>query len=324
MAHEGTALFLMDADGSLAETVDRAAIEQRLQTGGCFWLDVRTPGDEEFRMLEELFHFHALALEDSRAFGQRPKLDNYDDFAFMVFYGASPDEDGLVEAHAFYTDRYLVTVHHDVAPAFQHIREVAERHRRPFERSSALLYRIVDAMTESFYPLLGDFDERIDDLEERTFTAPDDSVLQQIFRLKRRLVGVRKVVTAQRDLFGSVSAGSEDLPGLTAEDERYFRDVYDHLIRISDLLDTYRDLLSSSMDVYLSSVSNRLSDVTKQLAIIATIFLPLSFIVGFFGQNFAWLVRSVPTQRDFWVYGIGSEVVAVLLLIAWFRRRGWV
>jgi magnesium transporter len=324
VAQQGTALFLMDADGSLAETVDRAAIEQRLQSGACFWLDVRTPGEPEFAMLAELFGFHPLALEDSRAFGQRPKLDSYDGFAFMVVYGASPDEDGLVEAHVFYTDRYLVSIHHDVAPAFQHLREVAERRHKPFERSSVLLYRIVDSMTESFYPLLSDFDERIDDLEERTFASPDDSVLQAIFGLKRRLVGLRKVVTSQRDLFGSVSAGSEDLPGLTEEDERYFRDVYDHLIRISDLLDTYRDLVSSSMDVYLSSVSNRLSDVTKQLAIIATIFLPLSFIVGFFGQNFAWLVRNVPTAQDFWVYGIGSEIVAVVLLCVWFRRRGWI
>ena len=324
MAQQGSALFLMNADGTLEGAVDRAAVERALASGEVFWLDVRTPGEAEFQMLTEVFGFHPLALEDSRTFGQRPKLDSYDDFAFMVVYGASPDEDGLVESHVFYNDRFLVSVHHDIAPAFQRLRETAERHQRPFERSSLLLYRIVDAMTESFYPLLGDFDERIDDLEERTFAAPDDSVLQEIFRLKRRLVGVRKVVTAQRDLFGSVSAGSEDLPGVTEEDERYFRDVYDHLIRISDLLDTYRDLLSSLMDVYLSSVSNRLNDVTKQLAIIATIFLPLSFIVGFFGQNFAWLVRSVPSQRDFWIYGIGTEVITVLLLIVWFRRRGWV
>ena len=136
--------------------------------------------------------------------------------------------------------------------------------------------------------------------------------------------GVRKVVTAQRDLFGSVSAGSEDLPGVTAEDERYFRDVYDHLIRISDLLDTYRDLLSSAMDVYLSSVSNRLNAVMKQLAMIATVFLPLSFIVGFFGQNFAYMVRNVTSARDFWLYGIGTEVVAIVALLYLFRRRRWI
>jgi magnesium transporter len=323
VADEGTALFLMDADGSLEHMVDRAAVEQRLRSGACFWLDVRTPGETEFQMLSEVFGFHPLALEDSRAFGQRPKLDYYDEFAFMVVYGASPDEDGLVEAHVFYTDQYLVSVHHDVAPAFQHIRESAERRHKPFQRSSVLLYRIVDAMTESFYPLLTDFDERIDDLEERTFASPDDSVLQGIFRLKRRLVGVRKVVTAQRDLFGAVSAGSEELPGVTAEDERYFRDVYDHLIRISDLLDTYRDLVSSAMDVYLSSVSNRLNDVTKQLAIIATIFLPLGFIVGFFGQNFAWLVRNVTTANDFWALGVGSEILAIAILLYVFRRRSW-
>ena len=324
MAQQGTALFLMNADGTLQHDVDRAAVERAHASGESFWLDVRTPGEDEFRMLSEVFGFHALALEDSRMFGQRPKLDSYDGFAFMVVYGASPDEDGLVESHLFYNGTYLVSVHHDVAPAFQRLREAAERHHRPFERSSVLLYRIVDSMTESFYPLLNDFDERIDTLEDRTFSSPDDSVLQEIFRLKRRLVGVRKVVTAQRDLFGSVSAGSEDLPGVTAEDERYFRDVYDHLIRISDLLDTYRDLLSSAMDVYLSSVSNRLNAVMKQLAMIATVFLPLSFIVGFFGQNFAYMVRNVTTARDFWLYGIGTEVVAIVALLYLFRRRRWI
>ena len=323
MAQQGSALFLMNADGTLEREVDRAAVERALASGEVFWLDVRTPGEAEFQMLTEVFGFHPLALEDSRTFGQRPKLDSYDDFAFMVVYGASPDEDGLVESHVFYNDRFLVSVHHDIAPAFQRLRETAERHQRPFERSSLLLYRIVDAMTESFYPLLGDFDERIDDLEERTFAAPDDSVLQEIFRLKRRLVGVRKVVTAQRDLFGSVSAGSEDLPGVTEEDERYFRDVYDHLIRISDLIDTYRVLLTSSMDVYLSTVSNRLNSVMKQLTILATVFLPLTFITGFFGQNFGWMVGHIGSGPVFFGLGIGLEIAIVAVLFTIFKKRGW-
>jgi magnesium transporter len=114
--------------------------------------------------------------------------------------------------------------------------------------------------------------------------------------------------------------GIAQLPGLAERDERYFRDVYDHLIRISDLLDSYRDLLTSAMDVYLSTVSNRLNSVMKQLAVIATIFLPLSWLTGFFGQNFGWLVGSVGRWETF--VGVGTELLALAILLALFKRRG--
>jgi len=141
--------------------------------------------------------------------------------------------------------------------------------------------------------------------------------------MKRLLVGMRKAVTPQRDAFASLMGGLTELPGLAKEDERYFRDVYDHLIRISDLIDSYRDLLTSAMDVYLSTVSNRLNGVMKQLAVIATIFLPLSWLTGFFGQNFGWLVGRIGRWETFVGVGVGTEVVALIILLAFFKRRGW-
>jgi magnesium transporter len=121
----------------------------------------------------------------------------------------------------------------------------------------------------------------------------------------------------------SVNDGVIDVPGMTDEANRYFRDLYDHLIRLSDLIDNYRDLLSSAMDTHLSTVSNRLNVVMKQLTIIATIFLPLTFLTGFFGQNFAYLVRGIAPTWTFWGFGIGLEVVAVGGLVVLFRKRGW-
>ena len=129
--------------------------------------------------------------------------------------------------------------------------------------------------------------------------------------MKRLFVGLRKAIGPQRDMFASLMGGVADLPGMTEEDERYFRDIYDHLIRISELIDTYRDLLTSSMDVYLSTVSNRMNVVMKQLTIIATIFLPLSWLTGFFGQNFGFLVRHIAGWEPFLFYGLGFEVVAL-------------
>ncbi len=141
--------------------------------------------------------------------------------------------------------------------------------------------------------------------------------------MKRLLVGMRKAITPQRDTFATLMGGVDQLPGLSEEDERYFRDIYDHLIRISDLIDSYRDLLSGAMDVYLSTVSNRLNSVMKQLTIIATIFLPLSWLTGFFGQNFGFQVRHITGWPAFVVFGIVAELLVVAGLLTYFKRRGW-
>ena len=135
---------------------------------------------------------------------------------------------------------------------------------------------------------------------------------------------MRKVVTPQRDLFARAIDQISELPGLRLDERDYFRDIYDHLIRISDLIDSYRDLLSGATDLYLSTVSNRQNDVMKQLTIIATVFLPLSFLTGFFGMNFSLLTGHViNTTWSFWVLGIGSMVFTCLTLGWFFRRRGW-
>ena len=201
--------------------------------------------------------------------------------------------------HCFYSEHYLVTVHRDDCPAFQEIRERYAKRNKPIERPALLLYRIISGLVDSFFPILSDFDDRIDELEDAIFTNASDAELQEIFAMKRLFVGLRKAISPQRDMFASMMGGVADLPGMTEDDERYFRDVYDHLIRISELIDTYRDLLTSSMDVYLSTVSNRMNVVMKQLTIIATIFLPLSWITGFFGQNFGFLVRHIAGWEAF-------------------------
>ena len=136
---------------------------------------------------------------------------------------------------------------------------------------------------------------------------------------------MRKVITPQRDLFASSVDQIAQLPGLELDERDYFRDVYDHLIRISDLIDSYRDLLSGATDLYLSTVSNRQNDVMKQLTVIATIFLPLGFITGFFGQNFGFLVTHLITPEwTFWVIGVGSMLITCAALLVFFHRRGWV
>jgi magnesium transporter len=181
----------------------------------------------------------------------------------------------------------------------------------------------VDGLVDGFFPRLSEIDDRIDALEEGIFRRADEAQLQEIFTMKRELVAIRKVITPQRDLFASVAAGATQFPGMSDDDLRYFRDVYDHLIRIGDMVDTYRDLLTGAMDVYLSTVSNRLNSVMKQLAIIATVFLPLTFLTGFFGQNFGWMVRHVDGVGHFLLLGLGLDLAVAVFVLAMFRHWGW-
>ncbi len=302
---------------------DRASVEALLAGGSFFWLDLDQPDGDDYAILRDVFKFHPLAVEDSEKFGQRAKIDEYDDFVFLVLYGAAPDDDRLAEVHCFYSEQFLVTVHRDDCPAFADVRIRYEKRHRPLDDPAQLLYRIIDGLVDSFFPILADFDDRIDELENQTFLNAGDEQLQEIFRMKRLLVGMRKAITPQRDMFGALMGGVAQLPGMTDADERYFRDIYDHLIRISDLIDTYRDLLTSSMDVYLSTVSNRLNAVMKQLAVVATIFLPLTFITGFFGQNFGWMVQHIASPGLFFGLGIGIEILTVIGLLTLFKKRGW-
>jgi magnesium transporter len=314
--------ILVDQEGAQAG-LTREEIERRLRSGRFFWLDLHRPTASDFELLREVFGFHPLALEDSEQFGQRPKADEYDDFVFLVVYGWAPDEDGLVEVHCFFSDRFLVTVRRDEAPAFEALRDRLARGEPGPDERALLLHRIMDGLVDSFFPALSDFDERLDRIEDEMFDRPNDAQLQEIFSMKRRLVKLRKAVTPQRDLFGRLASGDLELPGMTRETERYFRDVYDHLIRLSEMIDTYRDLMTASIDVYLSAGSNRLNAVMKQLTAIATVFLPLTFVTGFFGQNFPWMVDHIGGWPAFLGFGIGLQVVTLAALFALFKRRGW-
>ena len=320
---EASVCHVFHREGNGRVHFDREAVEKLLAGDSFFWLDLERPDDGDFGILRDVFKFHPLAVEDSEHFGQRAKLDDYDDFAFIVVYGAAPDEDRLVEVHCFYSERFLVTVHRDDCPAFAEIRGRYGKRAAPIEHPPQLLYQLVDGLVDSFFPVLAEFDERIDALEDAIFAKAGDEQLQEIFQMKRLLVGMRKAVSPQRDAFARVGGGLVKLPGLTDDDYRYFRDVYDHLIRISDLIDSYRDLLSGAMDVYLSTVSNRLNSVMKQLAVIATIFLPLTWLTGFFGQNFGFEVRQIGGVGSFVVFGVAIEVVALAGLVVMFKRRGW-
>jgi magnesium transporter len=316
-------------DGKATDAT-REKIEQAVAGGEFFWLDldIHDPGpdDDVSGMLTNTFHFHPVAVEAADRFGQRPRIDDYDDFVHVITFGIAGDGKSVAEVHCFITKKLIITIHQGNCPALASVRDRIVGHHASEVAAPqvAILYLIMDTLVDSFFPVLSDFDDSIDSLEGAILKNPTEEQLGTLFGMKKEVMGIRKVITPQRDMIESLNSGMVTIPGMTSKGSAYFRNLYDHLIRISDLIDGYRDLISGAMDTHLSMVSNRLNVVMKQLAIIATVFLPLGFLTGFFGQNFAWLTGHLQASFPYFLFlGLGSELVAIILLLMLFRRRGW-
>ena len=316
-------------DGS-SVPVDETSIKGALADGTILWLDFKPADPDGVALLRDEFQLHPLAIEAVSDFGQRPKVEDFGNVVYLVGYGVTGQgRDDFAEVHIFVAKDYLITIRNDHCHALD---ELWERLGRPggLPRGTnrplrlILLHHIVDSMVDSFFPRLSEFDDHIDELQEQIFARPSNDQLAELFNMQRWLVTARKLVSPQRDVMAALVGGMVDLPGTTPDSDPYLRDLYDHMIRVSDLIDSYRDLLSNAMDAYLSMVSNNLNQVMKQLAIIATIFLPLSFLTGFFGENFSFLTGHILNHTwTFFVLGLGLLAASVVGLWFFFRRKGW-
>jgi magnesium transporter len=290
------------------------------------WLDYEGPTDEDINELAKLIKLHPLTVDDAHTFRQRPKMEEYEGYMFIVVFGVDPGTESggplLREVHLILSGDYIVTIHRR---PFAPLADLRNRYSDVSVRSEQfLVYKILDAITQTFVPVLGRIDDDIDDLEQQVLDSPTSEALQRIFSLKRDLVAMRREITPMRDMFARNADRLAEMPGLETDDRLYFRDLYDGLIRVSELVDSYRDLLSGATDMYLSTVANRQGEVNKSLTIIATIFLPLTFLTGFFGQNFSFLTGHIlETRWSFWVFGIGFLVASAVGFWFYFRRKRW-
>ncbi len=306
------------------------AVQQVVGGGQFFWLDLDVSGaggdGEVSTLLVDTFHFHPVAVHAAAQFGQRPRIDDYDAFVHVVTFGMAADGQSVAEVHCFITAGSVVSLHQGACPTVDEVRERVRTHHVSglAPPQIAIVFLLMDGLVDSFFPVLSDVDDRIDDLENAILKSPTEEQLGTLFEMKRRLMAIRKVVAPQRDMIATLNAGTVEIPGLNEQGAAYFRSLYDHLIRITDQIDSYRDLINGATDTHLSMVSNRLNVVMKQLAVIATVFLPLSFLTGFFGQNFSWMISHAENGAPyFFGIGIGTEVVALVLLFVLFKRRGW-
>ncbi len=304
-----------------------AEVQARLKSGHFFWMDLSDPSTEEVHSIAKLLGLHPLVTEDLLTFHQNPRFDDFNGYVYLVAYGVDPGAHSgspmLREVHLVVSGDYVMTVHKRPVDALSDLRE---RYQDTEMRSEqALVYRILDALAGTFFPVLARIDDDIDSIEDDVLESANEKSLQRIFSLKRDLVAMRRVVTPLRDVFARNVERIGDLPGMEGDDRLYFRDLYDTMIRVSDLVDSYRDLLSGATDLYLATVANRQGEVNKQLTIVATIFLPLTFLTGFFGQNFAFLVTHViNTTWSFLVLGLGLLLVSVVAFLWYFRHNRWI
>jgi len=308
-------------------SIDEALIGRLRADREFFWLDLTGPDAEQVERLGGLLGLHALAVEDSVDFGQRPKLDHYGRTALLVLEGGvelkkAERRRPLEEIHCYISGEYIVTLHRRPYAELKHLATLLET-ATPSKTEQYYVYRVIDAIVDSYFPILASLDEEINRLEDAIVARVRGRQLEEIFRLKRLLLRLRKAVVPMRDVFAREIETIADLAGLETESHDYFRDVYDHLIRITDELDSYHEMVSSCTDLYLSTIANRQGEISKQLTVIASVFLPLTFLTGFFGMNFGWEVDHIDSGWAFLVFGLGTMVVSAAVMWWWFHRKGW-
>jgi magnesium transporter len=308
-------------------TLDAQRVRALRERGEFFWLELTNPNRDELDRVVDLLEIPGFAAEDTREFGQRAKLDAYQRAALLVFYGATPPADGgtrLVETHLHILDQALVTVTREPLPALTEACRRLGQGSAAHEAQIQVVHTVLDALTDSLLAALAGLDEAIDELHEALAERPATATRPRIFALRRQLTGMRQVIVPQRDLLAPAGELFTVIPNLhSTRRARYaFRDVHDHLDRSATLVGSYREQIAGLLELYLSEGSFRMNEVMRQLAVIATVFLPLTFLVGFFGMNFGWMQQKITPAWTFFAFGIGLLILSGIGVTAYLRRSG--
>jgi len=290
------------------------------------WVDMQNPSEEEGRILKDVFHFHDLAVEDALSALQFPKVESYGDYLYLVLHRI----DFAAPEHCFQTHdvdfflgpNYLVSIHTGDSRSIEQISMICGRNSLALgEGTAALLHRIIDAMVDNYRPEIEELGERLDELEERVFDSSAANLAKDILNFKKDVSSLRRVVQPQRDVVGRLARREFSL--IDEQIAYRFRDVHDHLVRIADESMFFQDRITSLLDANLAIVSNQLNSIMKILTVIATVFMPLTFITGLYGMNVDLPHFGLGGVTTFWVLmGIMVGVVGVMLYF--FRRRGWI
>jgi magnesium transporter len=290
------------------------------------WVDMEKPSLEEDRALLDVFNFHPLVVEDCRAERHHPKAEEFTDHVYFIMHGVTANTTSehfsTIELDFFLGKNYVLTYHHDEFRSINIVKQKVRSSPVVSQRGPAyLLYQILDQLIDFYAPVVDDFDERISRLEDEIFTLtnPDNRILEEIQQLKRSILRLRRISSKQLNILYRISHGEYKM--IDEQMLPFFRDIYDHLVRITDLAENYRDLIGGALDSYLSVVSNRTNDIMKVLTIFSAVMLPLTFIAGLYGMNFDNLPELHWEYSYFVVLGVMLMVAFGMLLFFW--RKGW-
>ena len=296
---------------------------------GLLWLDLQAePPENCVPILRDTFHFHPLAIEDALEESHAPKVNDWEEYVYLVLHAAkivqqSSTTLGHVELDIFVGKNYLVTHHAEPLAGIDQVWDTSHHDSRYLKKGATyLLYRLSDELMAEYMPIVDSMDDAIDHIEDEVFDNPTPHMLEEIFRLKRGLLALRRIIMPEREIMNKLGRGDFDV--IDQNQRVFFRDVYDQLVRLHDIIDSMRDLVSGTLDTYLSVINNRMNDTMKTLTLITTLFMPLSFVVGFFGMNFFGPVSTFftpwTTHASFLV-----TVLAMILIPAsmymWLRKR---
>jgi magnesium transporter len=289
------------------------------------WVNLDHPTDADRPLLEGVFHFHELAVEDALAERHHPKIERYDHFLYVILHGVGTREhhDGFEtrDVDFFLGRNYLVTVHTVDSPSITAEQEICVKHDGVMgEGAAALLHRIADHMVDRYLPCLDALEQRVERVEAAIFARSTGNPLHDVLRLKREVASLRRVATPQRDVIGRLAR--REFPEIPDDVAYRFRDIHDHLVRVADEATSFQDRLTSLLDAYLSTQSNRMNQVMKVLTLIATIFMPLTVVTGVYGMNVALPHWPGGDAGQFW-WILGFMAVMTVAMLWWFRRMEW-
>ena len=312
----------IDHGGEVVWEPAPSLIAQLIDAGQPFWLDIENPTDEIVDQLADRLGLHPLAVEDSKQFGQRAKLQVYGNGALLVGFGLDEQLREPVEVHCYYTTGFLITLRRAASSALDAVRQAGSVRPQPGSDPIRALHPLISSLHTQFSALALELDERLDTLEQRVLHEADDQELAEITAIRHRASVIRRTLTPGRDLAARTPL-IQSLPGTTSETQLYAEDIGDQLQQIVADFTAIGERCAALLGLHAALVSKHLAGVSRRLAAVATIFLPISFLAGFFGQNFNVLVASIQGWPAFLILSVGLSLASVIVTVFILTRRRW-
>ncbi|MBN1157693.1 magnesium/cobalt transporter CorA [Candidatus Woesearchaeota archaeon] len=303
---------------------DEVLLKQLKKSRRNFWLELTSPSMDELAFLGKIFHLHSLVIEDIFKVETKPKFEDYRNYDFFVLHGVHTKNNSMVGVHEMefvLGKNFLISSHNTIIETFVNFKKNPDVIARHIQKGiDFLFHHLLDMEIDNFFPVLDELDAKIDAISDKVIREPKPIHLDALLKLKKQLISVKKYVVPQRDIMAQISKGNSSF--ISEKALLYFRDLYDHMIRIADSIDLWRELISGAMEVSLGVISNKMNEVITVLTIITTILMPLTFITGIYGMNF----KRMPGLN--WEYSFPVILVLMalvsLLMLRFFKKKGWI